>query len=418
MKRLAFGCLLLMGVGATSNKAFAVGSDFTKDEIAAFGKHCVHGFWVNQQTVLFFAGDAAQLNRDLLKHLEGEYASRKIVIHPGTKRAESPWDTKARDTFADWAVNTWDDPADAAKAVPRMRMQIDIWLGDRIRIKDLRIPKEFEVVLRANQENGKDAGVKKEPPAAKQPAQRDAAWDLSPPAKEPKYVKEPRYALLAFGVKREQRVWMVLDGTTLYVDRNGNGDLTEPGERLEPLPLRISARGPTYAGPGSHTHFDIFEFTVQAGATGTSKFQLHHWIRAETFTPETDFDKLWHAKWLKLRWESSTLWRKEGQGQGQTPLLFMPKPADAQVCALDAPPTIVVRLPDHQVLKRGAADNDVAFCIAVNGRPPRGVERAFHNPLTTREVPETAHLEVEIEYPAKTANSEPLRRKHLLKERC
>ena len=252
--------------------------------------------------------------------------------------------------------------------------------------------------------------------ATAQPAQHDGAWDLRPPTKEPKYQKEARYALLVFGAKREQRVWMVLDGTTLYVDRNGNGDLNEPGERLEPdNPKDGSNR---FGGSGSHTHFDIFEFTVQVGATGTGKFQLHHWIRAENFTPKTDFDKQLHARWLKLRWENSTLWRKEGQGQGQTPLLFMPKPADAQVCALDGPLTFVVRLPEHQVLKRGAAENDVAFCIAVKGRPPHGAEQAFHNPLATTEVPENAHLEVEVEYPAKTANDAPLRRKYLLKQRC
>ncbi len=145
---------------------------------------------------------------------------------------------------------------------------------------------------------------------------------------------------------------------------------------------------------------------------------MHHWIRAENFVPKTDFDKEWHAKWLKLRWENSTLWRKEGQGQGQTPVLFMPKPADAQVCALDGPLTFVVRMPEYQVLKRGEAACDLAFCIVVKGRPHRGAGRPFHNPLATSEVPENAHLEVEIEYPAKVANAAPLRRKYLLKERC
>ena len=52
-------------------------------------------------------------------------------------------------------------------------------------------------------------------------------WDLSSPLKGPRYEKEPRYALMVFGEKREQRVWMVLDGTALYVDCNANGDLTE-----------------------------------------------------------------------------------------------------------------------------------------------------------------------------------------------
>ncbi len=146
MKRLVFGCLLLVIAGATVREAFALGSDFTNDQIAAAGKHCIHGFQVNEQSVVFFAGDAAQLNRDLPKYLEGAYASRKVVLHVGTKRAESPWDTKPRDTFADWSVNTRDDPADAAKATPRMLMQIDIWLGSKIRLEDLRIPDGFKVV--------------------------------------------------------------------------------------------------------------------------------------------------------------------------------------------------------------------------------------------------------------------------------
>ncbi len=55
------------------------------------------------------------------------------------------------------------------------------------------------------------------------PPKLDGDWDLTPPAKEPKYQKEPKYALLVFGPKRDTRVWMVLDGTSLYVDSNANG---------------------------------------------------------------------------------------------------------------------------------------------------------------------------------------------------
>jgi hypothetical protein len=248
------------------------------------------------------------------------------------------------------------------------------------------------------------------------PARRDGAWDLTPPIKEPKYRKEPRYALLVFGPKREQRVWMVLDGTTLYVDRNANGDLTEPDKRLEPNNPKDGSN--RFGNPGSHTHFDVFEVTVRAGAQGTSTFRLDHWIRDENFVPKTDFDKKLHAQWLELRHENSTLWRKGGQGQGQTPLVFMPKPADAQVCALDGPLTFVVKLPQYQVLQRGEAGCDLAFHIVVMGRPHRGAERQFYNPLATTEVPGGAHLAVEIEYPAKAAGSPPLRRKYLLKQRC
>ena len=50
--------------------------------------------------------------------------------------------------------------------------------------------------------------------------------------KEPKYQEAPRYCLFVFGPKAQTRVWVVLDGKIAYVDRNGNGDLTESSERL------------------------------------------------------------------------------------------------------------------------------------------------------------------------------------------
>ena len=51
--------------------------------------------------------------------------------------------------------------------------------------------------------------------------------------KEPAYkTKAPKYGLLTFGPEAKDRVWLVLDGDTLYADRNGNSDLTEPGEKI------------------------------------------------------------------------------------------------------------------------------------------------------------------------------------------
>jgi hypothetical protein len=94
----------------------------------------------------------------------------------------------------------------------------------------------------------------------------------------------------------------------------------------------------------------------------------------------------------------------------------MPKPADAQVCALDGPLTFVVKMPEYQVLKRGEAGGDLAFHIAVMGRAYRGAGQQLFNPLATKEVPTGAHLQVEIDYPAK--KGPPLRRKYLLEQRC
>jgi hypothetical protein len=50
-------------------------------------------------------------------------------------------------------------------------------------------------------------------------------------AKEPVYEGKPTYCLLVFGPKAKTRVWLVKDDNHLYIDRNGNGYLTDPGER-------------------------------------------------------------------------------------------------------------------------------------------------------------------------------------------
>ncbi len=76
----------------------------------------------------------------------------------------------------------------------------------------------------------------------------DLAALRRPPVKEPRYESgSPRYCLLAFGPEAATRVWLVIDGRTLYADRNGNGDLTEPGERKKAL---------TWGGPEG----TLFEF--------------------------------------------------------------------------------------------------------------------------------------------------------------
>lgn len=53
-------------------------------------------------------------------------------------------------------------------------------------------------------------------------------------AKQPAYKSRPKYCLLVFGPEAKARNWIVVDGDALYVDRNGNGDLTEPSNRVQP----------------------------------------------------------------------------------------------------------------------------------------------------------------------------------------
>src|SRR5205823_3707667 len=61
-------------------------------------------------------------------------------------------------------------------------------------------------------------------------------------AREPAYqTKSPRCCLLVFGLEARTRVWLVQDGDTLYVDRDGTGDLTGDGKRV-----KVQEQGDSY----------------------------------------------------------------------------------------------------------------------------------------------------------------------------
>lgn len=75
--------------------------------------------------------------------------------------------------------------------------------------------------------------------------------------KEPVYqTKSPKYGLLMFGPEGKDRVWLVLDGDTLYVDRKGNGDLTEPGNKV------LAEKKPRHAPQEYGYRFDVGEVKV------------------------------------------------------------------------------------------------------------------------------------------------------------
>jgi hypothetical protein len=51
-------------------------------------------------------------------------------------------------------------------------------------------------------------------------------------AREPTYQAKPKYCLLVFGQDAKTRVWLVLDGDLLYVDRDASGDLTGDDKKV------------------------------------------------------------------------------------------------------------------------------------------------------------------------------------------
>src|SRR6516225_8420792 len=85
--------------------------------------------------------------------------------------------------------------------------------------------------------------------------------------KEPAYKFKPKYCLLVLGPKAETRIWLVLDGEVLYVDRNGNGDLTEPGKRV------------TVATPNQDpASYEEVELIATDGTKHKFRFTLYGWF--------------------------------------------------------------------------------------------------------------------------------------------
>ncbi|HEX6812145.1 MAG TPA: hypothetical protein VF384_11020 [Planctomycetota bacterium] len=80
--------------------------------------------------------------------------------------------------------------------------------------------------------------------AALMPAQeKDSSAALEalrkPPSAEPKYEGRPRYLLIALGQPVHRAIWCVLDGTTLWVDRDGDRRLDAAKERFAPRVAKV-----------------------------------------------------------------------------------------------------------------------------------------------------------------------------------
>jgi hypothetical protein len=51
--------------------------------------------------------------------------------------------------------------------------------------------------------------------------------------KQPAYKSSPGYCLLVFGPEADTRVWLVIDGNTLHIDRDADGDLTRAANLVQ-----------------------------------------------------------------------------------------------------------------------------------------------------------------------------------------
>lgn len=90
----------------------------------------------------------------------------------------------------------------------------------------------------------------------------------------------PRYCLLVFGPKAETRIWAVVDDQHLYLDRNGNGDLTEPGERISRQYNQFKVDRLTEQD-GKTTHTNLIIWATSSSAS--IHIQIHGRLHQQAF---------------------------------------------------------------------------------------------------------------------------------------
>jgi hypothetical protein len=234
--------------------------------------------------------------------------------------------------------------------------------------------------------------------------------------REPKYSSQPFYVLLAIGVNAEKRVWIVVDGDHLYVDRNSNGDLTERSEHVS-LDVEVGKKH-IFPPGGPVKEWKVFNIGEVAGM----QLRLHFWVRNEDFVQEdgTEYVKKYRDMRRKNGWENASLYRVvKDNVWAQIPVILCQSPKDAQVCHISGPLTILPKWGSRQKLKAGdSAECTFETNIGTYCLPPRNYSEQMLAPITTEEVPVDVHPVVHFKFPHKTPGKQPIELKISLNQRC
>ena len=205
--------------------------------------------------------------------------------------------------------------------------------------------------------------------------------------KEPGYASIPKYLLLVLGEKADSQVWIIEDGEKLYVDKNGNGDLTDDGPALTPSDRR------QLGDTGWDFDYVLDELVLSNGSRHTD-FSLARWNYGEK---EDGYG-------LRL-----TLHGETPMYAGWTPF-WAGSPAKASIIHFGGALTPkMLRYRDFEI-----------------GSETRRLSVAFVNPgvgegaaarLSIDALPKTVIPELQIEWPVAERNA-PLHTSHRLDQRC
>jgi hypothetical protein len=240
--------------------------------------------------------------------------------------------------------------------------------------------------------------------------------------KEPDYQSPSRqYALFVFGPEARVRVWAVIDGDSLYLDRNGNGDLTEAGERLSPIE-------PVLRRPENRPEAELlqtFNFNTRFGPQGAAERGLEgpilscvpdlYWFHVFRYVPREDYVARNVDEKRQLERQHKAPIRVavglNNRTSQEVHTAFGDRPETAPVIHFDGPLILAV-------VPRGQAPFEIV----------RGQETWMEVRLTTPGInavtvanldgiPEPACPVAEIEYPARQAGRSPVQVRVDLAER-
>lgn len=160
MKRLICTAVGILSVCAVPGSLLAMGADHPKPTDGASWWPAglkelanrpdrVHGFFVNMEDVFFYAGDTAAFNDFLAAYARMDNTILQLVIHPGPKKARSPWDKEDRNIPVDWslyaAAFSREQLESGRVSGGKVVTKIDVYLGRGIGLDGLQIPDAVEV---------------------------------------------------------------------------------------------------------------------------------------------------------------------------------------------------------------------------------------------------------------------------------
>ena len=212
--------------------------------------------------------------------------------------------------------------------------------------------------------------------------------------KQPAYQSQsPTYGLIVFGPKADRRVWVVLDGAVLYVDANGNGDLTDAGERIE---LKNKNHEPSGLDEVALAMADGEKLSVWVW--GWFDFQNG---KKNTLEPS-----------LSVKWKGRTYGAWGDQNSG---VIFAGRPENVPIFHVGGPLQMGFEVRQEWGVRR---IDEKTFELKVGVGTPGLGKGSFVHLKYYEAIPVSVQPTAELEFPNKHPGGPPIRIKQVLKERC